>query len=84
MNKYLAHHSNDSLHHLLPIKKFIKKKFVFWGRGGKDWESGISRGKLLHTGRLNSKVLLSITGRSIQYLVINHHGKEHEKEYVYA
>jgi len=27
------------------------------GWGGKDWEFGISRGKLLHTGWINNKVL---------------------------
>ena len=28
------------------------------GVGGKDWESGISRGKLLYIGWINNKVLL--------------------------
>ena len=29
------------------------------------------------------QVLLYSTGNSIQYLVINHNGKDHEKEYIY-
>ena len=48
-----------------------------------DWEFGISRCKLLHTGWINNKVLLYSTGSSIQYPVINHHGKEYRKEYIY-
>ena len=56
------------------------------GGGGKDWEFGISRGKLVYIGWINNKVLLYSTGEYIQYLVINHNGKEHEKKeclYVY-
>ena len=30
--------------------------------GGKDWECGISRRKLLYTGWINNKVLLDSTG----------------------
>ena len=45
-----------------------------------DWEFEISRGKLLHIEEINSKVLLYGTGNYIQYLVINHNGKEYEKE----
>ena len=47
-----------------------------------DWESGVSRGKLLYTGWINNKVLLYSTGNYIQYPVINHNGKEYEKEYI--
>ena len=36
------------------------------GRGGKDWEYGISRGKLLYTAWVNNKVLLYNTGNYIQ------------------
>ena len=53
------------------------------GGGGKDWEFGISRCKLLYTGQINSKVPLCSTGNYIQYPVINHNGKEYEKEYIY-
>ena len=50
--------------------------------GGKDWEFGISRCKLVYTGWIN-KILLYSTGNYIQYPVINHNGKEYEKEYMY-
>ena len=58
----------------------------YWGRedgGGKDWEFGISRCKLLYIGCINNKVLLYGTGNYIQYPVINHNGKECEKEHMY-
>ena len=54
------------------------------GRGGKDWELGISRSKLLYIGWINNQVLLYSTGNCIQYPVINHNGKEYEKEYMYV
>ena len=40
------------------------------GGGGKDWEFGISRCKLVYIGWIN-KVLLYSTGNYIQYPVIN-------------
>ena len=43
---------------------------------GRDWESGVSRYKLLPIGWINNKVLLWSTRTSIQYHVINHNGKE--------
>ena len=46
------------------------------GRGGKDWEFGIGRCKVLSTGWINNKVLLYSTGNYIQYPVINHNEKE--------
>ena len=49
----------------------------------KDWEFGVSRCKLLNIGWINNKVLLYNTGNYIQSLVINHYGKEYEKECVY-
>ena len=52
--------------------------------GRMDWEFGVSRCKLLHIGWINSKVLLYSTGNYIQYPVINHNGKEYEKEYMYV
>ena len=52
--------------------------------GGKDWEFGISRCQLLYIEWINRKVLLYSTGTHIQYLVINHNGKEYEKEYIYV
>ena len=66
------------------------KRFKTWlprerrDGGGKDWEFGISRCKLLYIGWINSKVLPYSTGNYIQYPVINHNGKEYEKEYVYV
>ena len=52
-------------------------------RGGMDWEFGISRCKLLYIEWINNKVLLYSTGNYIQYPVINHNGKEYEKECIY-
>ena len=48
-----------------------------------EWESGISRCKLLYIEWINNKVLLDSTGNYIQYPMINHNGKEYEKECVY-
>ena len=45
-----------------------------------DWESGVSRCKLLYRKWINDKVLPYSTGDYIQYLVINHNGKEYEKD----
>ena len=50
------------------------------GGGGMEWEFGISRCKLLYIEWINNKVLLCSTGNYIQYPVINHNGKEYEKE----
>ena len=47
---------------------------------GMNWESGISRCKLLHVVWINTKVLLQSPGSYSQYPVINHNGKEYEKE----
>ena len=51
--------------------------------GGKGWEIGISRGKLLYREWINNKVLLYSTGNYIQYPVINQNGKECETDYIY-
>ena len=45
------------------------------GWGGKDWEVGISRCKLVYIGWINHNVPLHSTGNYIQYPVINHNGK---------
>ena len=50
------------------------------GRGVLDWEFGISRCKLVCTEWINKVLLLYSTGNSTQYSVINHNGKEYEKE----
>ena len=61
---------------------------IRWGDGGavvgKDWEFGISRCKLLYREWINNKVLLYSPGNYIQYPVINHNGKEYEKECIYV
>ena len=54
------------------------------GRGRNDWEFGVSRCKLLYIGWINNTVLLYSTGNYIQYSVINHNGKEYEKECIYV
>ena len=48
--------------------------------GRMDWEFGINSSKLLYTDWINKNVLLYSTGNYIQYPVINHNGKEYEKE----
>jgi len=50
--------------------------------GGMDREFGISRCKLLNVEWINKKVPLYSTGNYIQYPVINHNGKQYEKECV--
>ena len=49
-----------------------------------EWEFGISRCKLLYIEWISNKVLLYSTGKSIQYPVVNHNGKQYEKECVYV
>ena len=53
------------------------------GGRGLDCEFGISRCKLLYIEWINNKVLLYSTGNFIHYPVINHNGKEYEKECIY-
>ena len=48
-----------------------------------DWEFEINRGKLLYLECINNKVLLCSTGNYIQYPVVNHNGKEYEKNGLY-
>ena len=50
--------------------------------GGRDWEFGISRCKILYVEWINKKVMLYITGNYIQYPMINCNGKN-IKLYVY-
>ena len=56
---------------------------IFRLGGGMDWEFGVSRCKLLHIEWIKNKALLYITGNYIQYLEINHKGKEYLKVYTY-
>ena len=51
--------------------------------GGKDWEFGMRGCKLLRIGWISNKVLLQSPGRYSQHPVINHNGKEYEKEGIY-
>ena len=51
---------------------------------GMNWEFGINICKLLYLKWINYKVLLFSSGNYIQYPVINHNGKEYEKEYIYV
>ena len=44
-----------------------------------NWEFGVCRCKLLLLEWINNKVLMYNTGYYIQYLVINHNGKEYKK-----
>ena len=44
--------------------------------GGMEWAVRVNRCKLLHIGWINNKVLRYNTGNCIQYLAINHNGKE--------
>ena len=48
-----------------------------------NWEFGINRYKLSRIEWINNKILLYSTGNFLQYPIINHNGKEHEKEYIY-
>ena len=48
------------------------------GGGGKNWEFGISKCKLLHIEWINNKVLLYSTENYIQYPMIIHNGKEYK------
>ena len=55
-----------------------------WGVGeGWVWETGIGRCKVSYIEWINNKFLLYSTGNYIQYPVINHNGKEYEKECIY-
>ena len=53
--------------------------------GGMEWEVGVSRCKLLYVEWINDKVQLYSTENYIQYLMINHNGKEYKKRmYMYV
>ena len=78
----------NQLIHKIETDSDIENKFVMAkgqkGWGEKEWEFGISRGKLLYIERINNKVLLYSIGNYIQYPVTNHNGKEYEQEYIYT
>ena len=52
--------------------------------GGKDWDLGISRHKVVYIGWMDKKVLLYCTGNYSQYRVIHHNGNKYEKEYIFV
>ena len=52
------------------------------GRGGKGWEFGLSRGKLLPLEWRSTKVLLFSTGNHMQHPATNRNGKECEKVFM--
>ena len=52
------------------------------GGGGREWEAGVSRCKLLDMEWIN-EVLLYSTGTYMVYPVINHNRNKYEKGYVY-
>ena len=54
------------------------------GGRGKTWKFGISRCKLVYIEWINNKLLLYSTGNYIQYPMINHNGKEYEKQYTHT
>ena len=59
-----------------------RKRVVSMGKGhgeGNDGEFWISRCKLLYIEWIKNKVLLYSTGNYIHYPVVNHNGKECEK-----
>ena len=51
--------------------------------GGRVWEVGVSRCKLLYLEWINNKVLLYNTENYSQYPMINHNGKDYKKKNVY-
>ena len=61
----------------------IENRLVVAKGRGVEWGFGVSRCQLWYWGWINNKVLLYSTGNYIQYPVINHNGREYEKEYIY-
>jgi len=53
------------------------------GGGRGIWEFGVSRCELLSVECTNNRVLLRNIGNYIQYPLINHNGREYEKEYIH-
>ena len=68
-----------------PDRKLLGAKYIDFkprgreDRGGREWDFGIIRVKLLYIGRLNNKVLLYSTGDYSQHPVTNHNGKNMKK-----
>ena len=73
-------------HNLIDLKNVsVGKRLVVASgeqdEGGMVWKSEIGRCKLstLYIRRINNKVLSYSTGNYIQYALVNHNGKEYEK-----
>ena len=78
----LKHDTNESIYETDIENRLVVAKGGK-GEGGKDWEVGVSRCKLLHIEWINNKVLLYSAGKYIQHPGINHNGKEYKKECTY-
>ena len=59
----------------------VAKREGFGGR--MEWEVEVGKYKLLSIGWVKNKVLLHSTENSIQYLIINHNGKEYKEGCIY-
>ena len=46
--------------------------------GGRDWEFGADRGKLLCSERISNEVLLYSAGNYVQFLGVEHEGRQYE------
>ena len=72
---------------MLLTKRFTDLENELMVTKGEGWGEGIVREfgidmyTLLHLKWINNKVLLYSTGNYFQYPVINHNGKDYEKEY---
>ena len=77
-NEHINETETDSQTQRTVVVQWVSRK------GGKDWEFGISRYKLLYIGWINNRVLLNSIGNYIQYPVINYNGEEYEKECICA
>ena len=70
-------------HRLIDIENRLRVAKGEERKAGKEWEFGISRGKLLYIGWINNKLLLWSTGNNTQYAVTNHNGKEYIRTHTY-
>ena len=52
--------------------------------GWMEWEFEMSRCQLLGIDWISNRVQLHSIGNHSQYPMINHNGKDYEKEYIYA
>ena len=85
----LKSNTNELIYETETDSQTQKIDLLFPGLGGRhgewvgiDWEFGISRCKLLYIGWIKQGPTVYSTGNYIQYPMINHNGKEYEKEYI--